>query len=139
MRKILLILLSVYLQSAVIKAQSREITPSSEANDTVVACTSVQVKPEFPGGEEAMYKFVQHTLKYPKKAKKDKASGMVIIEFIVEKDGTITNVKAVKWSNEDLAKEGERVIKLFPKYIPGTIDGKPVRVKLMFPLRFELQ
>ncbi len=96
------------------------------------------VMPEFPGGEEAFYAFVQKNLQYPPLAKSAEIEGRVFVEFVVNKDGSISDVQAVKGPQYGLREEAERVIKRLPAYKPGLQNGKPVKVKLTLPIQFEL-
>jgi protein TonB len=96
--------------------------------------------PVFKGGENAMYKWLSENVKYPPKAMKDSVSGLVIIHFIVEKDGTITNAEVLKGIGDGCEEEGLRVVKAMPKWIPGeTKKGKPIRVWFNIPIRFTLK
>jgi len=98
----------------------------------------VQNMPEFPGGEEAFYAFVQKNLQYPPLAKAAEVEGRVFVEFVVNKDGSISDVQAVKGPQYGLREEAERVIKKLPPYKPGLQNGKAVKVKLTLPIQFEL-
>lgn len=111
----------------------------SDNKDTISSNTEKEILPEFPGGEDALYKFISENLKYPQEAKKNRIEGIVLVEFIVEKDGYITNVKATKSPNELLSEEAERVVKMSPKWTPGYEFGKPVRLKLAIPIQFALK
>ena len=99
----------------------------------------IHTMPEFPGGEDAFFKFIQTNLKYPYEAKKAQIEGRVYVEFMVEKDGSVTNVKAAKSPNELLSMEAVRVITMLPKYKPGTQNGIPVRIQLTIPIQFALK
>ena len=93
--------------------------------------------PEPVGGFDAMYKFLQENLRYPAEAREKGISGQVFIEFVVEKDGTITNARVIKSSgNEELDAEALRVVNMMPKWKPGKEKGKPVRTIYQIPVRF---
>jgi periplasmic protein TonB len=98
----------------------------------------VEDMPEFPGGPEAFNAFLTKELKYPEAPRVMGISGVVNVEFIVEKDGRITNVKAISQVYPDLDQEAIRVISSSPKWIPGKQMGKPVRVTYSIPIRFTL-
>jgi TonB family protein len=98
----------------------------------------VEVMPEPVGGMDAMYKFLQENLTYPKEARDKGISGTVFIEFVVEKDGSISNVKVLKSVDPDLDAESVRVVKLMPKWNPGKQMGKPVRCYFNIPIRFTI-
>lgn len=96
--------------------------------------------PEFPGGSEAMIEFIQDHLEYPEAEKKADIQGTIMMQFIVEKDGTLSDIKAVKSvdGGDNLVKEATRVIKLMPKWKAGMQDGHNVRVYKSVPFYFVL-
>jgi protein TonB len=98
----------------------------------------VEDMPQFPGGAEAWVAYLQKELKYPESCRILNLSGVVVVEFIVEKDGKISNVKAITQVYPDLDDEAKRVISASPKWIPGKQMGKPVRVTYTIPIRFTL-
>jgi TonB family protein len=98
-----------------------------------------QVMPQFPGGEQAMMKFVSSNVHYPEEAKEKEISGRVLVGFIVEKDGSVTEVKVLKGIGKLCDEEAVRVVKSMPKWTPGMQDGKPVRVHFQMPFVFKLQ
>ena len=99
----------------------------------------VEVDPEFPGGEEALYKYLAENIKYPIMAKNNKVEGRVYITFVIEKDGTVSDAKVLRSVNEELDAEALRVINAMPKWKPGTQRGVPVRVQYNIPITFKLQ
>jgi len=99
---------------------------------------SVDVMPEPVGGLDVIYKFLQENLKYPENARKEGVSGQILIEFVVERDGQITNVKVVTGVHPELDAEAVRVISMMPKWKPGEQDGKPVRTFYQIPIRFSV-
>ena len=99
----------------------------------------VEVMPEFPGGDQAMMDFVATNVKYPKEAMDKEISGRVLVSFIVEKDGSITDAKVVKGIGGGCDEEAVRVVNAMPKWKPGKQKGKPVRVSFMMPFTFKLQ
>lgn len=100
--------------------------------------TVVEEMPIYPGGINAMYKYMGENIKYPESARKEGVSGRVYITFVVEKDGAVTDVKLIRGVDERLDKEALRVIKLMPKWKPGKQDGKVVRVQYNLPVKFTL-
>ena len=98
----------------------------------------VEQMPEYPGGPMELMKFLSETVKYPKEAEKKGTQGRVVATFIVETDGTITNVKVVKKVSDELDAEAVRVINAMPKWKPGMQKGKAVRVKYTIPVTFRL-
>lgn len=101
-------------------------------------CMSVEKAPEFPGGINAMMDYLRGNLKYPESAKKNKQEGRVFIGFVVEKDGSVTNVSVMRGVCEELDNEAVRVVKAMPRWTPGMNEGKPVRVQYTLPVVFKL-
>ena len=95
--------------------------------------------PEFPGGMKELLKFLQDNLKYPENAMKNNVQGRVIVQFVVEKDGTLTEFKVARSVDPDLDAEALRVLQTMPKWKPGMQRGKIVRVKFTVPVSFKLQ
>jgi TonB family protein len=100
--------------------------------------TEVEEMPSFPGGDEARVRFMIENIKYPENAKKNGIQGKVFVQFIVEKDGKITNVKVIRGFNKECDEEAVRVIKLMPKWNPGKQKGQAVRVQFVLPIKFAL-
>ena len=98
----------------------------------------VETMPEFPGGEQAMYKFIINHIEYPVVSRENGIQGKVYIRFVIEKDGSITDVKTARGVSSELDKEAIRVIKMMPKWKPATQSGKPVRVTFTLPINFKL-
>ena len=94
--------------------------------------------PEFPGGKDSLMQYLKNELKYPNVGERN-ISGPVLIEFIVETDGSISNVHALVLLYPEFDEEAIRVIKSSPKWIPGMHNGKPVRVKYQIPIRFSME
>lgn len=108
------------------------------ANDEPLFIVAEQM-PEFPGGKEALFRYLSETVKYPAVAVANRIQGRVICQFVVEKDGTITNVVVVKSGGDpSIDKEAVRVLKSMPKWRPGKQKGQPVRVKYTVPVTFKL-
>lgn len=107
------------------------------ANDKVLE--KAEVMPEFPGGEQAMMKFVSENVQYPEEAKEKEISGRVLVGFIVEKDGSVNEVKIVRGIGGGCDEEAVRVVKAMPKWKPGKQDGKTVRVSYTMPFFFKMQ
>lgn len=108
---------------------------ANKDDDTVYR--SVEQMPRFPGGEAALMKYLQDHVKYPPNAAW--IEGHVIVQFVVEKDGSIGEVKVVRSLEENLDKEAIRVIKSLPKFTPGRQDGKAVSVWYTLPVPFKLK
>ena len=98
----------------------------------------VEVMPQFPGGQIAMLQYLMKNIKYPEQAMKEGIQGRVAVRFIVEKDGSISDVKPVLSVHPLLNKEAVRVVESMPKWTPGKHNGKPVRVRFNLPVMFKL-
>jgi len=109
----------------------------TEATDNQVF-TAVEIQPEYPGGEAALGKFLQKNIRYPSIAKENNIQGRVYIQFVVERDGSLTDVKIVRDPGSGLGDEAIRVLKLSPHWKPGVQNGKPVRVQFTLPVNFSL-
>ena len=94
--------------------------------------------PVFPGGEQAMMKFVAENINYPQEAKDKEIAGRVFVSFVVEKDGSVDEVKVMRGIGGGCDEEVVRVVKAMPKWKPGKQEGKPVRVNYMMPFNFKL-
>jgi len=98
----------------------------------------VENMPEFPGGDLGLMKYIQKNVKYPPIAKEYNITGKVYVSFIVDKSGSVTNVKIVRGVDKNLDAEALRVVKSLPKYKAGTQRGKAVRVMFTIPINFTL-
>lgn len=111
-------------------------TAQTKKNDMVFDV--VEVMPQYPGGQIAMLKYLMENIKYPEQAMKEGIQGRVTVRFIVEKDGSISDVKPVLSVHPLLNKEAVRVVESMPKWTPGKQNGKPVRVRFNVPVMFKL-
>lgn len=99
---------------------------------------AVEEQPEFPGGKKELFRYLRNETEYPRSAKEAGIEGTVIVNFVVNKDGSITNVKVGRGVTEKLNQEALRVVKNMPDWNPGEQRGKPVRVRYRVPIRFSL-
>ena len=99
----------------------------------------VEQMPSFPGGMGALMSWLSQNIKYPVIAAENGVEGRVIVQFVVEKDGSITDVKIAKSVDPSLDKEATRVVSSMPHWIAGRQNGNPVRVKYTVPVTFKLQ
>ncbi len=99
----------------------------------------VEDQPDFPGGDESRMKFLQENIKYPQIANESGIEGRVILTFVVEKNGNITDIKVLKDIGGGCGEEAVRVAKIMPKWKPGKQRGKAVRVQFNMPIMFQLQ
>ncbi|MDN4754339.1 energy transducer TonB [Porphyromonadaceae bacterium W3.11] len=95
--------------------------------------------PEFPGGMTALMKWLNKNMKYPAIAQENNIQGRVMVSFIVEKDGSVTDVKVARGVDPNLDKAAVEVVKKLPKWKPGMQTGKPVRCRYALPVTFKLQ
>ena len=98
----------------------------------------VDEMPQYPGGEKAMMEYVAKNVKYPQEAKDKEIQGRVFVSFVIEKDGSVNEVKVLRSIGGGCDEEAVRVIKDMPKWKPGKQEGKPVRVSYMMPINFKL-
>jgi periplasmic protein TonB len=101
--------------------------------------TVVESMPEFPGGLQELYNFLGNNIKYPVMAKESGIQGRVFVTFVVERDGSITDVRIIRGIGGGCDEEAIRVVESMPKWQPGKQRGKPVRVQYNLPVRFTLQ
>ena len=100
---------------------------------------SVEQMPQFPGGDAALMKYLSSHINYPPMAAENNVQGKVILQFVVEKDGRVGEVKVARSVDKDLDKEAIRVVKSLPKFTPGRQNGQAVRVWYTLPVTFKLQ
>lgn len=114
------------------------MTSTAQTKKNNMVFDVVEVMPQYPGGQIAMLKYIMENMKYPKQAMKEGIQGRVAVRFIVEKDGSISDVKPILSVHPLLNKEAVRVVKSMPKWTPGKQNGKPVRVRFNLPIMFKL-
>ena len=109
-------------------------------SDTSIYRTVDEV-PSFPGGDSEMMKFIQKNVNYPQTEKEAGVSGTVVVTFVIEPDGSITNIKILKSvaGGKGLDLEALRVVMLMPKWTPGKNKGRAVRVSFYLPINFRLK
>lgn len=122
---------------------AQETQPQPIAADSVedeVIFIPVDPMPEFPGGQKALFDYLRFNTHYPKQAYRKGIQGRVVCQFVVKKDGKISNVKVVRSAgNKSLDREAVRVIRSMPKWKPAMYQGKPVSVKYTVPVTFRLK
>lgn len=99
---------------------------------------SVEVLPKFPGGDDAFNKYLSRNIKYPPLARENNITGRVIVSFVVEKNGQLTDIKVLRGLGYGTDEEAIRVLKNTPKWSPGEQNGRPVRVQYTIPIFFQL-
>ncbi len=99
----------------------------------------VEQMPSFPGGPSALMQYLSSNIKYPVVAQENGVQGRVVVSFVVERDGSITDVQVARSVDPSLDREAQRVVRSMPKWIPGKQNGQAVRVKYNVPVAFRLQ
>ena len=112
--------------------QDQQLTESEQGN------IKVEKQPEFPGGTENLFRFLNENIKYPPKALKLKLEGKVFVGFTVKSDGSVANVDAMRGIGAGCDEEAVRVVKLMPQWKPAENKGKPVDVSLVVPVVFRI-
>ena len=123
----------------VLKAKEVIAQPEPPKEEETKVFDVVEQMPSFPGGTAALMQYLSSNIKYPVVAEENGVQGRVVCTFVVEKDGSITDVRVVKSVDPSLDKEAMRVVKSMPKWIPGKQNGSAVRVKYTVPVTFRLQ
>jgi len=118
---------------------SVQTTPAAVEVEEEPIFTVVEQEPQFPGGQKAMMEYISKNLRYPSFAAENGIDGRVILSFVVEKDGSITDIQELRSPAEELTMEARCLVQSMPKWKPGKQDGKPVRVKYLLPITFSLQ
>ena len=101
--------------------------------------TVVEEMPQFLGGVSKLMEFITKNLQYPESAQEQGIQGRVIAQYVVEKDGSVSNIRVIRGVSEELDAEAVRVLKLMPKWTPGKQNGKPVRCRYTIPVQFRIR
>ncbi|MDE6146042.1 MAG: energy transducer TonB, partial [Muribaculaceae bacterium] len=117
----------------VVREIKNEVVVEEKKPEPEKIFTAVEENPQFPGGEKAMYEYLSKNIRYPEMAQQNNISGRVTVQFVVEKNGAIGEVKVVRGKDPDLDKEAVRVVKSMPNFIPGKMNGQAVRVWYTLP------
>ena len=120
-----------------VEAKASDATAPADTTKNVVYDVT-ETMPQFPGGQGVMMKYLAANIKYPASAVKAKKQGRVIVAFVIQKDGSVTNARIVKSVDPELDAEALRIVKAMPNWTPGTQDGKPVNVRYTIPVVFSL-
>jgi len=115
------------------------IAPNDKTDENADIFEVVEQKPEFPGGEQVLLRWIANNIKYPTIAIENGIQGIVFVNFVVDRDGGISNAKVLRSVDPLLDKEALRVVNMLPKWEPGKQRGKPVRVSYTIPIHFRLQ
>jgi TonB family protein len=121
------------------KAAQEEALKSSQASSQdEKVYDKVEQLPSYPGGDQARIDFLIKNIRYPEEAKKKGVQGKVFVSFVVEKDGSLSDIKVLRGIGSGCDEEAVRVIKMMPKWEPGMNKGKPVKVQFVLPIKFAL-
>lgn len=118
---------------------SIDFSKSANENDKIYNIAVIEQPPTYPGGEKALFEYLGNNIKYPETARENGIEGTVYIEFVIAKDGSVTNVKVLRGIGGGCNEEGLRVINAMPKWKPGRLQGYPVMVKYTLPIKFKLE
>ena len=119
-------------------ATKSQTTNKKPAGDNTVY-VAVDEMPSYPGGKTEMYKFMKSELKYPQDAMDNGIQGRVIVDFVINRDGTIQDVTVKESVDPSLDAEAVRMVKAMPNWIPAKLDGKTVRGRYTLPVLFKLK
>lgn len=111
----------------------------ADNDDPNYVYTLVEESPKFPGGDPAIMQYIRDNMRYPAIAVEHGIQGRVTLSFIIEKDGSISNIDELRSPSEELTKEAKRLVESMPKWEPGKIKGQVVRTKYVLPISFRLQ
>lgn len=109
-----------------------------QGNDDDMIFTVVEQNAEFPGGFEALNKFLNKNMRYPPTARRMGVDGKVFVQFVVDKEGKISDVQVIKGLSADCDKEAVRVIQMMPNWKPGKQNGRAVKSRFVLPVRFKI-
>ena len=112
-----------------------KLNPAREEEEVFLV---VEDDPEFPGGCEALYKFIGDNQHYHRQAKENNITGRVFVSFVVEKDGSVSNAQVLRDIGGGCGAEAVRLVKSMPKWKPGKQHGKPVRTQFNLPVLFDI-
>ena len=136
MKRLILMSLMAICSLTTVLAQKTVVSQKDQKEEPF---NVVEDMPAFPGGMQALMAFLIENIQYPADAQKQKVDGRVLVNFVVEKDGSITEVKVLKPGFPSLDAEAIRVVKAMPKWKPGYQNGQPVRVQYTVPINFSLK
>jgi protein TonB len=118
--------------------QSEQTTQQEASSESDTTYVEVEQPPEFPGGKSALFDYLKENVNYPEPSRLLGIEGTVKVNFVVDKDGSVTDIKVQKSVSKLLDEEAKRVVKEMPPWKPGRQDGKVVRVRYRVPIRFKL-
>lgn len=129
------VLLAFFLVTISVQAQNEKSSSSSALPDEF-NIAQVEQKPEFPGGDAALFKYLSDSIRYPVDARTKGIKGKVILSFVISKDGSVDDIVLLRGIGGGCDEESIRVVKSMPKWTPGRHKGNPVKVKYTLPINF---
>jgi len=147
MKTYLFILMAVCCGTAAI-AQKQKTTDSVKIKKQLRAdsikranqvYTRADINPSFPGGDNGLQRYIKEDMQYPTRDREDNTQGKAYVRFVVEKDGSISNIHVVKAPSTTMSMEAERLVKNMPKWTPGIVSGRISRVQFTIAVNFTLQ
>jgi protein TonB len=123
----------------VLSAKAQSADTIQKPADTSSVFVSVELAPSFPGGVEGFYQYLGKSIHYPQEARSNGEEGRVMVQMIVEKDGSLSHIVVLRSVSYSLDKEAVRVLTASPKWTPGIQNGHPVRVQYAVPINFNLK
>ena len=136
-RIILIFIMSMACGAVVAQSEVGTQTEARTAADDEVFVV-VEDEPEFPGGTEALYQYLASNIKYPAEAKAEHVQGLVMVSFVIEKDGSVSGIKVLRDIGGGCGEEAVRVVRQMPRWKPGRTQGKRVRTQFNLPINFTL-
>ncbi|MDD3741237.1 MAG: energy transducer TonB, partial [Bacteroidales bacterium] len=128
-----------YNTGSVVYAPAGNVTDQETPNSHLetISFANIEDKPVFPGGYEALIKFIEENTNYPESEDNLDASVKILVSFVIDTAGYVTNVNVLKGLNPEYDTEAVRVIKMLPRWTPGKLNGKPVNVSFVYPVDFK--
>ena len=133
-----LIALSACSEMTECAMETKPVPPVTKAKEKNWSCGLEQM-PSFPGGQKALLEYLTANVRYPDDCEDTCVQGRVIVSFMVERDGSLSEAKVMKSVYPSLDEEALRVVNSMPKWCPGKLNGKAVRIKYTIPVNFKLQ
>ncbi len=137
--KIAVLVSSAAMTFSAFASNSNSLCQVSDTTGKVEIFADPEQQPHFPGGETALLKYLQENIKYPPKAAKDSIQGRVVVQFLIDPQGCVGEVKVARSVSEELDAEAVRVVKTLPRFVPGRMYGKAVNAWYTLPVTFKLQ
>jgi TonB family protein len=121
-------------------AEKAELNSIDSEEVIMLLCSNMGfIEPEFPGGDHALRQLLRENIRYPQRAIQMEVEEEIIVEFVIERDGTIVEVEVVQGTNPDLMNEAMRVVSIMPRWYPGFEKRQPIRVKYALPIIFKFE